>query len=378
MAAHLANQSTSEIGNSKTELLNVVEPLYLSDVFLKNPPNGFTAFEIQFDGVRTPAFQANFDLLTTVDDLAMKKVLSKIPFSKLFLSYPTVFLGTTATEYSIYPDLQNYDGFIAALLHETRKRKAQLCIVKDVPQQSPLLSAHENERAAHFSKKLTDAGFNLVEGQALAYVPIDFQSVDEYLQRMSKSRRKEFRKKLRESSHVDVEELQCGASQFFEESFLAILYEMYLSVFKQSEIHFDLLTPGFFRDLLQDANGGGRVFFYRIDGRLIGYNICFVEKNRLVDKYIGFVYPEAREANLYFISWFKNLEYALKHGLSMYIAGWTDPIVKASLGARFTMTMHLVYFRSSLLRSIIRPIKHIFESDAERVAEYPALNGSDQ
>ena len=35
--------------------------------------------------------------------------------------------------------------------------------------------------------------------------------------------------------------------------------------------------------------------------------------------------------NLYFVSWMVNLEYALERGLRHYIAGWTDPGVKALL-----------------------------------------------
>jgi predicted N-acyltransferase len=84
-----------------------------------------------------------------------------------------------------------------------------------------------------------------------------------------------------------------------------------------------------------------------------------------VDKYIGLVYPEARNFNLYFVSWFQNLEYALKRGLKTYIAGWTDPKVKASLGAKFTMTRHAVYVRNWLLRSLISRFKHVFESDTK-------------
>lgn len=376
MGTHLASISSKKISDDKGQLLNVVEPGYLTDVFLKNPPVGFSAFQFECDGTHTPAFHACFDLLTTVDDAGVKNLLSRVPFSRYFLSYPTTFLGTTTTEYSNYPDLANYEPFVKALLQEMKQRKAQLCVVKDIPLLSPLLSEYENNRADELLQKLRDAGFYLVEGQALAYVSIDFKSIDEYLQRLSKTRRKEFRKKLREASHVQVEELHCGAEQFFDENFLHVLYEMYLAVFNQSEIHFDKLSPGFFRDLLQKRDSGGRVFLYRDAGDLIGFNICFVANNNLVDKYIGFVYPQAREANLYFMSWFYNLEYALKHGLKYYIAGWTDPKVKAALGAKFTMTRHAVYIRNRLLRSILARFQHLFESDSKAISSEGECDGS--
>ena len=103
-------------------------------------------------------------------------------------------------------------------------------------------------------------------------------------------------------------------------------------VYAQSEIHFDLLTRDFFAGLLQSREIGGVVFCYRHDGELVGYNICLEHGGMLIDKYIGLRYPQARELDLYFVSWFVNLEHALERGLRFYVAGWTDPEVKAGSG----------------------------------------------
>ena len=140
-------------------------------------------------------------------------------------------------------------------------------------------------------------------------------------------------------------------------------YELYLNVFRQSEIHFDLLSAEFFRAVLQDPSNGGVVFEYRRGGSLIGYNLCFVSGSMLIDKYIGFRYPEAREANLYFVSWFHNLAFARRRGLSYYVAGWTDPEIKAYLGAQFTFTRHAVYVRNRAVRTALRLLASRFERD---------------
>jgi hypothetical protein len=58
-----------------------------------------------------------------------------------------------------------------------------------------------------------------------------------------------------------------------------------------------------------------------------------------------------------------NLEYALQHELCCYVAGWTDPGIKAYLGARFTFTRHAVRPRSRLLRAALRRLSGRFESD---------------
>ena len=142
-------------------------------------------------------------------------------------------------------------------------------------------------------------------------------------------------------------------------------YALYLTVFAQSEIHFDCLSREFFASVLRDAASGGIVFEYRHADRLIGYNLCFVHDGKLIDKYVGFRYPEARDCNLYFISWLVNLEYALAHGLSHYVAGWTDPQIKAYLGASFTFTRHAVYVRNPLLRRLARRFGGYLEGDRQ-------------
>lgn len=70
------------------------------------------------------------------------------------------------------------------------------------------------------------------------------------------------------------------------------------------------------------------VFCYRHDGELVGYNICLEHGGMLIDKYIGLRYPQARELDLYFVSWFVNLEHALepRPGASTWRAG---PILKS-------------------------------------------------
>ena len=97
----------------------------------------------------------------------------------------------------------------------------------------------------------------------------------------------------------------------------------------------------------------------------MGFNLCYVHGGNLVDKYIGFDYAQALRFNLYFVSWFANLEYAIEQGLRYYVAGWTDPQVKAQLGASFTMTRHLVWVRNPLLRALLRRLSHHFESDSD-------------
>ncbi len=342
-------------------LHNLIEPPALIGHFLTHPPEGFPAFKVS--GV--PAFSTKFDLLTTMEPEERRK-LEALPFHgwwRRLLRPHTCFIGATVSEYGLMPTHLSPDDFIADLLQKAKE--FSFLIVKDIPSDPVLVGESTHGYVQAFVSASQRAGFVMVEGQALAYVPIDFTSTDEFLARMSKSRRKDITRKLKQASAVEIENVATGDARFMDEALLDEFYALYRNVYDQSEIHFDLLSPEFFRAVLQDPANGGVVFHYKVEGKLIGYNLCFVHNGMLLDKYVGFSYPMAREHNLYFVSWLHNLQFALERNLTHYVAGWTDPEIKRHLGASFTFTRHAVYIRNPLIRHALRPFKRLFESDSQ-------------
>lgn len=342
------------------KVLNQLEPQALVDTFLKHPPQDFELN--QQDGIA--AFNLSFNLLTTFDAPIRKKIQNLYAYSKWqkILHLPSCFIGTTVSEYT--PLQANLAAEIAIEKFKLLGKDQTLTIVKDIPIDSPLISAEENAYSQKLMQVAQQHDFLIVEGQALAYVEMDFKNRDEYLARLSKSRRKNLKRKLKSLEHVRVECVPTGDQRFSNTEFRIYLYQLYYAVYQQSDIHFDLLTADFFDAILQDSTSGGQVFLYWDQEILVGYNICYVYQDKLIDKYIGMNYPIALEHNLYFISWFINLDYALQQQLKYYVAGWTDPEVKAQLGAKFTFTQHLVWIPKPWLRLILKPIKHLFEADA--------------
>lgn len=339
---------------------NLIEPAALPRQFLALPPFDFLALEVA--GV--PAFSTVFDLTTTLEPRLRNKLLTLPgwPLIGRWLRMPACFVGTTVTEYALLPAALPPAAFVDALLRTARGYP--MLIIKDLPTAGPLIGDEDIRYALALTEACLRAGFMLVEGQALAYVPIDFSSVREFIARMPRTRRKDLQRKLRSRAALAVETVPTGAASFQDDALLDEMYALYHDVYRQSEIHFDLLSRDFFRAVLQDAGSGGIVFFYRGGGQLIGYNLCFETGGMLLDKYVGFRYPQAREYNLYAVSWVHNLDYAAARGLSHYVAGWTDPEVKRHLGARFTLTRHAVYFRNPVLRHLLRPFRRFFEADA--------------
>jgi len=340
-----------------------LEPDALLKHFMNHPPIGFVV-ETSPQGM--PCFVAPFDLLTTADEELRRRVAA-LPLYRWWgraLRWRTRFAGTTVSEYAPLPRTVSPIA-LARGLKAAYARDCKLLIVKDIAQDSPLLSEADNAQASAFASACEAEGYVLLEGQALAWVPIDFASGDEYLSRLSSGRRKNIRRKLRSRADLDIEIVRTGDARFDDETTLREFYTLFDNVYAQSEIHFDRLSEDFFRALLRDARSDGVVFLYRHAGRMIGWNLCYEEGGKLIDKYIGFAYPQAREHNLYFVSWMHNLDYARQRGLTHYVAGWTDPQVKSFLGARMTFTRHAVYARNPLLRALLRRLGSHFESDRQ-------------
>lgn len=325
------------------------------------PPDGFAAGATLYD---IPTFSTRFDLLTTADP-AVRDRVRRLPLYRYWqrlLQPRTRFVGATVSEYAWLPATASASKLADELL-AAHGRECPFFIIKDLPCASPLLDAHANAFADEFAMACEAAGFILVEGQALAWVPIDFDSEDAYLKRLSRGARRNIRRKLRSRDRLQVETLATGSAVLRDPDMQDALIALYEQVFAQSEVHFDHLQADFFRAVFADADSGGVMFIYRHDGRVIGWNLCFEYQGALVDKYVGFDYAMSRELNLYAVSWMHNLEYARQRGLQRFIAGWTDPEVKAHLGARMTFTRHAVRPRNRLLRAVLRRLSGHFESD---------------
>ncbi|MGJ8517062.1 GNAT family N-acetyltransferase [Carnimonas bestiolae] len=321
-----------------------------------------------------PAFVAPFNLLTTADDDLLHK-LQRIPgyrYWSTWLTINTAFVGTTVSEYALFSPSDDPDS-VARDVRAQLGRDHRLVIIKDIPQASPLLSDAENRYADQLVSACRAQGFLAVDGQALAYVPIDFPDIDSYLARLKKSSRRYIKRRLRTRDEVQV--IRCATGHEYDnQARVDEYYALYSAVYDQSDIHFDLLTREFFGALLSDTTADGIVFEYRraADHQLLGFNLCYEEQGRLIDKYIGLRYPDAKELSLYFLSWVVNLEYALERGLSAYVAGWTDPAVKAMLGASFTATRHAVLVRNPLLRWVLNRFADRLSPDSEWVTEQEA------
>ena len=130
-----------------------LEPESLVGHFLAHPPQDFTA---QRSASGMPVFQARFDLLTTMDD-ALRRRIAALPLYRRWgrlLRWRTRFAGCTVTEYTPLPS-HAAPAALADELLAAYGRECALLIVKDLPQESPLLDVDANAQARAFAAQIS-------------------------------------------------------------------------------------------------------------------------------------------------------------------------------------------------------------------------------
>jgi hypothetical protein len=195
---------------------NLIEPVALPRLFVALPPLDFTALEVA--GV--PAFSTIFDLTTTMEPRQRNKLLTLPgwPLIGRWLRMPACFVGTTVTEYALLPAALPPATFVDGLLNTARSYP--ILIIKDLPTAGPLIHDEDIRYAFDLAEACLQAGFLLVDGQALAYVPIDFSSAREFIARMPRARRKDIKRKLKSRTALDVEAEPTGAAMFRDDALL--------------------------------------------------------------------------------------------------------------------------------------------------------------
>ncbi len=362
----MSNADAASAEPEPAGLANQLEPDGLIETFLQHPPEQFTAGRLASG---SPCFLADLDLATTLEE-APKRIVGTLrrcrPIDFLFrtcLTPNVLFVGTTVSEYALLPRSGSPAELAREAVAELKRRRRGFLIIKDLPVDSPLLSAAENEGSRQLIRELEKAGFLMVTGQALAYMPITGATFDDYLKKFSANRRNNFRRKRKAALPVRRVELRTG-DPFFTDANLALLHQLYLNVYDHSDIHFEKLTLAFFTQLFRLENDG--IVFLKYDGEhLISFCLCYVRGQFLVDKYRGYLYPQAHDYKLFFNDFFDNVDYCMQHRLSHYIIGWTAPTVKAYLGCEFTYTHHAVYIRNPLVRAVLKPFRRFFEGDRQ-------------
>jgi hypothetical protein len=314
-----------------------------------------------------PAFHTMYSLATTLDPGSVKRAIEgvqkRVPkFMRLKLGC----LGSPETECGLvgfHPSVPEtrkadlLDALVTAFEADAKASGCYLLAVKDAPASDPLW---DGIAARH--------RYTPMPGMATAHLDIDFKTTDEYLARFSASARKDMRRKLRSLANLRIEHRH-SIDDVLEE-----VYALYLQTMQRADLHLNTLPKAYFTNVLAemgeralitlyytrdgaasqpaavgsvvepaagsmnangerkggDNNGGGDSNLPG-KGPLIAANLHLVDETRLLDKFFVMDGEAGPAHNLYFVSWFVNLQYCLDRGIPHYQSGQACYDVKLRL-----------------------------------------------
>jgi len=226
---------------------------------------------------------------------------------------------------------------------DARAHACGLLAVKDVPApQKPLWQA-----------ALRPLGYRPTPGLPVAWLDISWASLEEYLASLSAGTRKDMRRKLRARSAIRVER-RSNVDDVMEP-----LMALYADTHARADMQFEELTPAYFRGVLSMARGAACSLYFAGD-ELLAANLTLEDKDTLLDKFFFMNSAAGRAYNLYFLSWFENVGYCIKHGLKRYQSGQAGYANKLRLGSKLCHTEMYFRHRNPLISAALQTAAPLF------------------
>jgi len=192
---------------------------------------------------------------------------------------------------------------------------------------------HHGKLPAEVLKK-----FNRVPWLPCARLPITFNSLEEYLSRLSRAARKDLRRKMRVSHEVRVVRSR-NISPFMDR-----IYKLYLETVERGPTAFGVHNRLFLEKICERVRGAEYMLYF-VQDELVAFNLLVVKQEAMVDKYFCMDYELGRKYNLYVLSWLENLRACVEQKIPLYQAGQGAEKTKAHMGATFIPSLILFKHR---------------------------------
>jgi len=170
--------------------------------------------------------------------------------------------------------------------------------------------------------------FNRVQYRASARLRIDFNSVEEYLSRLSRGARKDLHRKMRVAPQVRVIRSR-EISPYLDR-----IYKLYLETVTRGPMALGAHNRLFFEKICERVTGAEYTLYF-VGEELAAFNLLVVRQDAMVDKFFCMDYGVGRKYNLYVLSWLENVRTCLERKIPLYYAGQGTEKTKAHLGATF-------------------------------------------
>jgi len=178
--------------------------------------------------------------------------------------------------------------------------------------------------------------FNRVPWLPCARLPINFNSLEEYLSRLSRAARRDLRRKMRVSHEVRVVRSR-NISPFLDR-----IYKLYLETVERGPTAFGVHNRLFLEKICERVPGAEYMLYF-VQDELVAFNLLVVNQEAMVDKYFCMDYELGRKHNIYALSWLENVRTCIERKIPFYFAGQGAEKTKAHMGATFIPS--LILFR---------------------------------
>ncbi len=170
--------------------------------------------------------------------------------------------------------------------------------------------------------------FNRVQYRSCAMLPINFQSIDEYLGRLSRAARKDMRRKMRVAPQVRVIRSRAVSP------YLDRIYKLYLDTVTRGSMALGAHTRLFFEKVCERVPDA-EFMLYFVEDELVAFNLLIVQQEAMTDIFFCMDQGTGRKYNLYVLSWLENIRACLERKILLYYTGQGTEKTKAHLGATF-------------------------------------------
>jgi predicted N-acyltransferase len=318
---------------------------------------------VVFEGTRlvaaAPTFRSVFRLDTPFQGPVRRLTGRLHPLVRGIMDLPIIGLGSLYSErchlgFAADLDLSARRATLTSLLTRFEEHAAcegtGLVALKD-------LSADDQ---ADFGQTLSDKGWTRATSLPVALLDLPFRDIDAYLASLSAATRKDIRRKLRTAGDIRVEWRDDLAGL---EGEIASLYE---STRQHSGLDYgelETLPDSYFPAVMGALGERARVALYWVGAKLCAFNLVFIEKDRMIDKFLGVSYPLGPQHNIYAVSWMENVKDCLARGIGLLQTGQTAYGLKLRYGSRLEPSYIHFRHRSPLPYAILKTVSRFIKAD---------------
>jgi hypothetical protein len=188
--------------------------------------------------------------------------------------------------------------------------------------------------------------FNRVQCQSSAQLRINFNSLEEFLGRLSRAARKDLRRKMRASYEVGI----IRSSNI--SPFLDRIYKLYQETVARSPLALGAQNRLFFQKICEKIPDAEYTLYF-VQEELAAFNLLVVKQEAMVDQYFCMDYELGRKHNLYVLSWLQNIRTCVERNIPLYHAGQGAEKTKAHLGATFIPSFILFKHRQPMVDRLL-------------------------